>query len=59
MSYVDAGYIAALGTMFVYGLSLVLRRRRWERARQVARADAGVTPATDASAAPAAPGGHQ
>ena len=57
MSYVDAGYIAALGTMFVYGLSLVLRRRRWERARQVARSDAGVTPATDASAA-AAPGGH-
>jgi hypothetical protein len=58
MSYVDAGYIAALGAMFVYGVGLVLRRRRWERARQVARSDAGVTPATDASAAPAAPGGH-
>ena len=32
MSYVDAGYAAALGTMFVYAVSLVLRRRRWERA---------------------------
>ncbi len=32
MSYVDAGYAAALGTLFVYAVSLVLRRRRWERA---------------------------
>ncbi len=32
MSYVDAGYAAALGTLFVYALSLLLRRRRWERA---------------------------
>jgi hypothetical protein len=32
MSYVDAGYVAALATLFVYGISLVLRRRRWERA---------------------------
>ena len=32
MSYVDAGYAIALGTMFVYAVSLVLRRRRWERA---------------------------
>jgi hypothetical protein len=32
MSYVDAGYAAALGTMLVYAVSLVLRRRRWERA---------------------------
>ncbi len=32
MSYVDAGYAAALGTMFVYAVSLLLRRRRWERA---------------------------
>jgi hypothetical protein len=32
MSYVDAGYAAALGTLFVYAISLVLRRRRWERA---------------------------
>jgi hypothetical protein len=30
--YVDAGYIAALGVLFLYGIGLVLRRRRWERA---------------------------
>jgi hypothetical protein len=35
MSYVDAGYIAAIGGSFVYGLSLFLRRRRWERALRV------------------------
>jgi hypothetical protein len=32
VSYVDAGYAAALATLFVYAISLVLRRRRWERA---------------------------
>jgi hypothetical protein len=32
VSYVDAGYAAALGTMLVYAVSLVLRRRRWARA---------------------------
>ncbi len=32
MSYVDAGYVAAIGGTFVYAVSLVLRRRRWERA---------------------------
>jgi len=32
VSYVDAGYAVALGTLFVYAISLVLRRRRWERA---------------------------
>jgi hypothetical protein len=32
VSYVDAGYAVALGTLFVYAVSLVLRRRRWERA---------------------------
>ena len=58
MRYVDAGYVAALGTMFVYGLSLVLRRRRWERARQVAQGDAGVAPAAEVSGPTAAPGGR-
>ncbi len=57
MGYVDVGYIAALGIMFVYAVGLGLRRRRWERARQVAQGDAGVTSATDSSAA-ATPGGH-
>jgi hypothetical protein len=32
VSYVDAGYAIALGTLGVYAFSLVLRRRRWERA---------------------------
>jgi hypothetical protein len=39
MSYVDAGYIAAIGGSFLYGLSLVLRRRRWERALAVTESD--------------------
>jgi hypothetical protein len=49
--YVDAGYIAALGAMFMYAISLLLRRRRWERALSVSRA--GEFP--DAAAAAAAP----
>jgi hypothetical protein len=32
MSYVDAGYAVALSTLLVYALTLVARRRRWERA---------------------------
>jgi hypothetical protein len=32
MRYVDAGYAIALATLFVYAISLVARRRRWERA---------------------------
>jgi hypothetical protein len=35
MSYVDAGYLAALGGCFLYCLGLFLRRRRWERALTV------------------------
>jgi hypothetical protein len=38
VSYVDAGYTIALSVTFLYGLGLVLRRRRWERALKVARA---------------------
>ncbi len=38
MSYVDAGYAIALATLFVYAISLVLRRRRWERALRVSEA---------------------
>jgi hypothetical protein len=48
--YVDAGYIIALATLFVYGVGLALRRRRWERALKVAkRAD---------EPEPAGPGGR-
>jgi len=32
VSYVDAGYAVALGGVALYALSLVVRRRRWERA---------------------------
>jgi hypothetical protein len=35
VSYVDAGYAAALATLFVYAVSLVLRRRRWARAQRM------------------------
>jgi hypothetical protein len=47
MSYVDAGYIAAIGGSFLYGLSLFLRRRRWERALSVMESnpDEGTPPA--------------
>ena len=37
MSYVDAGYAIALAALFVYAISLVLRRRRWERALKVSQ----------------------
>jgi hypothetical protein len=37
VSYVDAGYAIALGTLFVYAVGLGLRRRRWERALEVAK----------------------
>jgi hypothetical protein len=32
VSYVDAGYAVALAALFLYAVSLVLRRRRWQRA---------------------------
>jgi hypothetical protein len=35
VSYVDAGYAIALGTVFVYAISLLVRRRRWDRALSV------------------------
>lgn len=38
MRYVDAGYAVALSTLFVYAITLVLRRRRWERALKVKEA---------------------
>jgi hypothetical protein len=47
VSYVDAGYLAAIGGSFLYGLSLFLRRRRWERALTVLEStpDEGAPPA--------------
>ena len=39
MSYVDAGYVVTFVVLFCYTLSLVLRRRRLERA--VAAGDPG------------------
>jgi hypothetical protein len=40
VSYVDAGYAAALSTLLVYALSLVVRRRRWERAFETSQPSA-------------------
>ena len=31
MRYIDAGYVAALSVLFVYGVGLLYRRRRLER----------------------------
>ena len=41
MSYVDAGYAIALGVLFVYAISLVLRRRRWDRALRMSETSPG------------------
>jgi len=32
MKYIDAGYIIGLGVIFLYSVSLIVRRRRLERA---------------------------
>jgi hypothetical protein len=45
VSYVDAGYVVALGSSFLYALVLVWRRRRLERAVAVAARDAQSLPA--------------
>jgi hypothetical protein len=47
VSYVDAGYSIALATLFVYAVTLVLRRRRWERALRMSE------PAVELESAPA------
>ncbi|MGO8860677.1 MAG: hypothetical protein ACLQRH_07900 [Acidimicrobiales bacterium] len=44
MSYVDAGYAVALVSLFLYGMGLVLRRRRWERAVKASDGDESVGP---------------
>jgi hypothetical protein len=51
VSYVDAGYAAALGTLFVYAISLVLRRRRWDRALRMSAPPP--LPAAEQESAPA------
>jgi hypothetical protein len=48
VSYVDAGYAVALGTLSVYSVSLLLRRRRWERALRMSE-----PPAAERDSAPA------
>jgi hypothetical protein len=58
MSYVDAGYSAALATMVVYAISLGLRCRRWEQALKAADQDKLALPAADAPAEPVGPGGR-
>lgn len=41
MNYVDAGYAITLGGLFVYAISLVLRRRRWDRALRMSETRPG------------------
>jgi hypothetical protein len=50
VSYVDAGYSIALGALFLYGLGLGLRRRRWERALKVAERAEGAEEQAGSSA---------
>jgi len=47
VSYVDAGYAISLSALFAYAISLVLRRRRWERALRMSE------PAAEPEGAPA------
>ena len=54
MNYVDAGYVIALLTLFLYAFGLILRRRRWERAAKVAQVGQDLGPAAGGTAA----GGH-
>ena len=48
MKYVDAGYGIVLGILFLYGVQLVWRRRRWTRL--VARVEASRPPADPGTA---------
>jgi hypothetical protein len=48
MSYVDAGYAVGLSFMFLYALSLVVRRRRLERRIEVEAARDGAGGETSA-----------
>jgi len=62
MGYVVAGYVIVLSTLFLYGLSLVWRRRRLNRAvARMVRAPAAepvpaVGPVPTAATAPGRPG---
>jgi hypothetical protein len=63
VSYVDAGYAIALSVLFLYAVSLILRRRRGERAllmaeRATPQGSAGAAPtgATGTDTGPAATG---
>jgi hypothetical protein len=59
MSYVQAGYTVALATLFIYAITLVLRRRRWERAVKVARSnELPDASAVDGTTAAVVPGGR-
>jgi hypothetical protein len=44
VSYVVAGYVVSIGGAFVYAVSLLFRRRRWERALRAS--DASFEPET-------------
>jgi hypothetical protein len=46
VSYVDAGYSICLTVLFLYGVSLILRRRRLLRAADIAQRDAANCDAT-------------
>jgi hypothetical protein len=56
MGYVQAGYSIVLGILFLYGLQLVWRRRRLNRAvARVVAADAGAVSGNAGGSAPGRP----
>jgi hypothetical protein len=50
MRYVDAGYAVALVTLGAYAVSLVARRRRWERAYEASAESSYPDPGLDTEA---------
>jgi hypothetical protein len=48
--YVDAGYAVALATLAAYAVSLVARRRRWERAYEASDSSPYSDPGLEADA---------
>jgi hypothetical protein len=55
VSYVDAGYVIGLTVLAIYALSLVLRRRRLERAVAASRHDATPVPDGPVCSTPSVP----
>jgi hypothetical protein len=56
VNYVDAGYAIALAALFLYAISLLLRRRRWERALRMSQPPSQLPSSQPPSSQPGAVG---